>query len=118
MLLSNNFFRNAFEELQDDFERQFYGASTRIIEYSNCKKYYTNGILHREDGPAVVYHDSKKPSEYWLNGTKVSKEIVEKAVEEKENNKKYILSFVDEKFEVTGKELKEIKQFIKTKLKK
>jgi hypothetical protein len=39
-----------------------------------CEKYYVDGVLHREDGPAVVWIDDKFSQKYklkeqfWLNG--------------------------------------------------
>ena len=30
------------------------------------KEYYSNDLLHREDGPAIEYNDGSK--EYWING--------------------------------------------------
>jgi len=42
-----------------------------IDEYGN-KRWYLNGLLHREDGPAVEYADGNK--EWWLNDTPYSKE--------------------------------------------
>jgi hypothetical protein len=46
-----------FSELPTDF--------TGIAEYSNGQKeWFLNGKLHREDGPAVEFHDTKS---WWLN---------------------------------------------------
>lgn len=33
-------------------------------------KHYKNGLLHREDGPAVCWLD-EYPDEWWYNGTKI-----------------------------------------------
>ncbi len=43
------------------------------VEYANGAKYwYLKGVMHREDGPAVEYKSGKK--EWWLNGRYYSQE--------------------------------------------
>ena len=43
------------------------------VEYlTGTKVWYLNGKYHREDGPAVEYADGNK--EWWLNDTPYSKE--------------------------------------------
>ena len=37
-----------------------------IVYADNTKVWYQNGVLHREDGPAVVYDDST--CEWWIDG--------------------------------------------------
>ena len=71
-----------------------YRSSFIVIKITNlCKKYYLNGKLHREDGPAVEYtnrykfyylngelHRENGPAieyangdkEYWINGNKIN----------------------------------------------
>ena len=36
------------------------------IDEDGTKKYYVNGLLHKEDGPAVEYSNGDK--EWWING--------------------------------------------------
>lgn len=116
LLSSRDFIKQFFSEPEYFYDSEM--KYKKIYEDSICKRYFENGILHREDGPAVIYKDNKKPSEYWLNGIKSSKEQVEKLLNEKEDSKKYTLTLIDESFEVTGKEIRELKQYIKSKYKK
>ena len=46
------------------------------------KLWYTNGLLHRLDGPAVIWGNGKK--EWWINGKKLCTKKVETWI--KENN--------------------------------
>lgn len=49
-----------------------------VIEQSNgilMTEYWCNGNLHREDGPAVIFHDTGL-KEYFLNGIFVTAEEV------------------------------------------
>lgn len=53
---------------------------------STYLKYFVNGILHRENGPAVLLEG--KPHEWWINGRQLSEEeyehfLVKKALKEK-----------------------------------
>lgn len=45
-------------------------SATIIIYSGETKKWYKNGKLHRDDGPAVEYSDGYK--EWFLNGEKIS----------------------------------------------
>ena len=38
-----------------------------VLEYNNCKSWFLDGMLHREDGPAVVMFDSGV-NEWWVEG--------------------------------------------------
>ena len=42
-----------------------------IIWSNGPKEWWVNGKLHRLDGPAFIYHNSK---EWWINGKRLSKE--------------------------------------------
>jgi hypothetical protein len=47
------------------------------VEYSNGSKvWYKNGRLHREDGPAIEWADGKK--EWWVYGKRYTEEDIEK----------------------------------------
>jgi|ERR1700691_615014 len=49
---------------------------TGITEFSNgTLQYYLNGLLHREDGPAIIRKDGRK--EYWLNDENITEEVEE-----------------------------------------
>ena|ERR1700691_2655957 len=39
---------------------------TGIVDYGYCIEYYLNGLLHREDGPAIIYPDGR--IRYYLYG--------------------------------------------------
>jgi hypothetical protein len=70
------------------------------------KTYYTNGIVSREDGPAVIYRDGKV--EYWLNGKQVNKEEVDKLSEEKLNSRKVLVTVDNREFILTAKQVKDL----------
>ena len=64
--ISNEFHR------EDGPAVQCYHHETGIIE---LESYFVDGILHREDGAAVIWHDRNgKPvvEEYWLVGERLS----------------------------------------------
>jgi hypothetical protein len=51
----------------------------KLIEYENGTKiYFKNGLRHREDGPAVIYHNGYV--EYFLNGISISEKKYEQEV--------------------------------------
>lgn len=43
-----------------------------VIKTDGYKSWWINGLLHREDGPAKIYSDGDV--EYWLKGKRYSKE--------------------------------------------
>lgn len=43
-----------------------------LVDRFGTKKWYVNGELHREDGPA--YEDTNADKEWWLNGIKLTKQ--------------------------------------------
>ena len=91
---------------------------TQLYSYSDGDKvvHYKNGALHREDGPAVVYHnssDNAKPDEYWLDGRRVTKEEVEAYRLDKVKKKLHKISLGGETFTITGEKLNELKDWLK-----
>lgn len=48
---------------------------------STYLKYFMHGILHRENGPAVLLEG--KPHEWWINGRQLSEEEYERFLEKK-----------------------------------
>ena len=47
---------------------------TGIIEYpSGTLRYYLNGIIHREDGPAIIWNDGTLF--YFINDNDITKEV-------------------------------------------
>lgn len=44
------------------------------IEYSNGSRvWFKNGMVHREDGPAIIYFKTGKKS-FYINGERISEE--------------------------------------------
>lgn len=61
----------------------FYYSDGRILDYhdgsqdiihiiweNGTEEFYTNGKLHKEDGPALIHEDGSR--EYWINGQRRS----------------------------------------------
>lgn len=67
---------------------------------------YLNGMIHRDDGPAVKYDDGRE--EYWLKGMKVSKEEFESHKQQLEDEKVHYIYLDGREYKVTGKKLKEL----------
>lgn len=91
---------------------------TQFYSYSEGDRtvHYKNGALHREDGPAVVYHghdDNTRPDEYWLEGKRVTKEEMEAYRLEKVKKKLHKVSLSGETFTITGEKLNELKVWLK-----
>jgi hypothetical protein len=86
------------------------------VVHSDGKKtiYYKNGMVHREDGPAITYNDGKQFEEYWLNGQKVTKEEVSSLREKQEEEKEYSVYIGDREYKVKGKKkLAELENLLK-----
>jgi hypothetical protein len=43
-----------------------------VVRTDDCKEFYTNGVLHRVDGPALICKNGYK--EFWIEGKQVSEE--------------------------------------------
>jgi len=53
-----------YKKLSDEERKEPY-----CIEYNNEIKYYkVNEILHREDGPAIIYFNRSRSWEWFING--------------------------------------------------
>jgi len=78
--------------------------------------HYKNGALHREDGPAVVYHEKggTRVDEYWLDGKRVTKEEMESYRTEKLKKKLHRVSLGGDTFTITGEKLVELKAWLKS----
>lgn len=108
-----------FDEVFSDFDRYFVDApvtkskeKTDIVSTitdSEKTETYKNGRLHNETGPAVVYKDKSKGSEYWLNGRQVTKEDVDVLISKAEENKKRVITIDGKDYVITEKQWKEIK---------
>ena len=46
------------------------GTEFCVVKVDNCKEFYTNQVLHRVDGPAVICENGYK--EWWIEGEQVS----------------------------------------------
>jgi hypothetical protein len=90
-----------------------YYLDQRAVDDGEKITYYTNGRVGRLDGPAVEYHDKNKEPEWWLEGRQVTQEIVESQRSKLEDEKIHHLSIDGRSYEVTGKQLKELKSQLK-----
>ena len=73
--------------------------------------YYTNGMVSRLDGPAIMYDDNRE-DEYWLDGMKTDKQTIEKLQREKEDAKMHTIHIDGVNREVSGKTLRELRRII------
>jgi hypothetical protein len=119
--------RSLFDEVfGEEFVRRFYGEewdfprvttqdrNKSSFSNGNIREYYVNGILHREDGPAVVYLDKSKPDEYWLKGRVSSKEEVQALIDKKEETTPHYVNVDGKVYNVVGKKkLQEILNLLK-----
>jgi hypothetical protein len=64
------------------------------IDQDGTKRYYLNGNLHREDGPAIEYSNGNKY--YYLDYIRYSEEFYWKEIE-KRKSLNFILSNIKEK---------------------
>jgi hypothetical protein len=60
--------------VQDVFDHLKYNI---VVDPSNVIRYYLNGQLHREDGPAVIWADGGK--EWWYNGEPFYNQLLNKS---------------------------------------
>ena len=56
------------------------------IDKFGTKRWYLNGVIHREDGPAVEFADGTK--EWWLNGVQHTEEEFNQWLEKKHLNER------------------------------
>ncbi len=96
-------FDTLFQELQD----------TRTKKENKSQKtiYYKNGMIHNENGPAVIHKDGKE-SEYWLEGRKVTKQEVDEYRQNVEDNTKHCVYVADKTYIINGKQLKTLKSML------
>lgn len=94
-----------------------YSESYRTINDGESIRYFKNGMLHNDEGPAVIYQDKDKQAEYWLNGIKSTEKDVEEIKLKKEDERKHTIYLDSVPYEVTGKQLKQIKDNLKSVLK-
>jgi len=85
----------------------------RSYDDGNKVETYKNGKIHGE----VSYHDKKTPSEYWIEGKQVTKEAWETYISEQEDKKSHMIYIDNKPYEVSGKQLKEIKNSLASVLK-
>jgi hypothetical protein len=88
-----------------------YSSNTRIYSDGETEKHFLNGMLHCEDGPAVVKYNKKgeiESEEYFLEGVKKTKEEVETYRIDKEEKEEHLISLGNKRFKITGKKLKEL----------
>ncbi len=92
-----------------------YSRNEDIRSYDDGDKVetYKNGKIHGE----VSYHDQKTPSEFWIEGKQVDKKKWEDYCVDREENKKHVIYIDNKPYEVTGKQLKQIRGAIDSVLK-
>ena len=65
-------------ELSEQDRNWYILKGYEITEIKYWRVWLLNGVIHREDGPAIEYIDGRH--EWWLNGEKMSEEEHRKAV--------------------------------------
>jgi len=63
----------------------FLGTKEIRSHISGTKEWHLNGVLHREDGPAIEWNDGEK--EWWLNNKRFSEKEYLEAVKEYKTTK-------------------------------
>lgn len=104
-----------FYDIFAEFERGLsrFESSEEIYDRGDTRRYFKDGILHREDGPAVIKYgkDGKAIEEqYFLEGVKKTKEEVQAYHNDKEDKKVHIVYLGEKAFKVTGKKLRELQE--------
>lgn len=101
---------NLFDELYQPFFKSFFNEIYRYKDVTdNVEKYVKDGMLHREDGPAVIRKDGdKKIEEYWLFGEKLTKREWELKVEQINDEKLHTIYVDDHPYTVKGKRYRDI----------
>ena len=85
----------------------------RVYSDGKVEKHFKDGMLHREDGPAIIkYKDNGTiaSEEYFLEGVKSTKEAVETSKRKKEDEQIHTVYLGHKKFKVTGKKLRELQE--------
>jgi hypothetical protein len=95
----------------EDIFRETYPLLSPTKKDYNKTVYYKDGMIHNENGPAVVYKDGKE--EYWLEGSKVTKEDVESYRQKLEDEKQHYISLDDTSYTISGKQYRELKNILK-----
>jgi hypothetical protein len=123
----NNLFANfdvMFRELEKDFgvgnllphvtvpSVKTYYKDHRAVDDGEKVTFYPNGRVHRLDGPAVMWNDDSK-EEWWLDGKQVTQEEVEKERQRLADEQVHNISVDGRTYEVTGKQLRELKNQLK-----
>jgi hypothetical protein len=112
------FYRYSINSLFNDLEDAFYEASAyqsskRVYTQGNIEKHFKNGILHDDKGPAWIEYDDAgkvKKEVYYLEGEKVSKEVIDTYRQKIEDEKIHHISLGSKTYKVTGKKLKELEK--------
>jgi hypothetical protein len=99
--------KNTLPSISVPTVRQYYD-DRRTYNDGEKTEYFKNGKLHREDGPAVIWNDGKKQSEYWLEGRQVDKKEVENYQQKLADEKIHRIFVGEKEYKVKGKYLSEI----------
>jgi riboflavin biosynthesis pyrimidine reductase len=107
-------FDSMYRELNESFKNL---SDVRIVREKNRTFHYKNGLVHREDGPAVITRnsDGSVTESYYLNGICVQKEDLDKLKQKLEDEQIHEIWVDGRRYEVTGKKLKEVMKVISDK---
>ncbi|MBX2986819.1 MAG: hypothetical protein KF802_02880 [Bdellovibrionaceae bacterium] len=106
LFLQVNYYIQLCQYLHNRFKSKF-GV---YEDYEGNKFFYTNGVLHRNSGPSIVYGDGLS-AEYWWDGTKYSNGVhfsclIASEVEPKIEWPRYF-KYIPEEEEIREQEIKE-----------
>ena len=105
MLRGLSLMSRLFDEEFDTLFQELQSSKTKNKDQKTI--YYKNGMVHNENGPAIVHKDGKE--EYWLEGRKVTKEDVTTYRQNLEDNTKHCVYVADKPYIINGKQLRQLK---------
>lgn len=90
----------------------------RVYTDGQFEKHFKNGMLHREDGPAVIEYDTGGKivkESYFIEGEKTTKEVIEERRQKLEDERIHNVYLGNKAYRVTGKELRELEKMVSKK---
>lgn len=85
----------------------------RVFSDGNKERHFKDGVLHRDDGPALIEYDDKGKvvkEVYYLEGEKTTKEAVEEHRQKIEDEKIHNIYLGNKAYRVNGKKLRELEK--------
>lgn len=123
----NNLFGN-FDKVMREVEEEFntpnlfpsitipsiktYFTENRAVSDDEKTTYYHNGKVSRLDGPAVVWHDTEREDEWWVEGKLMTEKEVAKLKQKMEDEKEHEVFVDGKKVKIKGSKLKQLKELL------